>query len=230
VSGAVLDTRAHAEYFAELFAVPRSRVGFVFVGAEDEFCGHDGTHGALDSRPPGAPRTVLFYGQFIPLQGVEVIVRAAALLQQRRDDVRFLLVGVGQESESMDRLIEEEEISIIERRQWVPYEELPVLIHGSDLALGVFGESRKASSVIPNKVFQILAVGQKLVTADTPALRELVRGDGSDGVWLVPPGDPPALADAVEAALGSDTRPPAAYRFDHRRVAAQLQVALEAIS
>jgi glycosyltransferase involved in cell wall biosynthesis len=49
--------------------------------------------------------------------------------------------------------------------------------------------------VIPNKAFQALACGVPLVTADTPAARELLRHDES--ALLVPPGDPEALAAAV---------------------------------
>jgi glycosyltransferase involved in cell wall biosynthesis len=49
--------------------------------------------------------------------------------------------------------------------------------------------------VIPNKVFQALACGTPVVTADTPATRELLR-DGESAL-LVPPGDPAALVDAI---------------------------------
>jgi glycosyltransferase involved in cell wall biosynthesis len=47
--------------------------------------------------------------------------------------------------------------------------------------------------VLPNKVFQALACGAPVITADTPAIRELA----DDAQLLVPPGDPRALADAV---------------------------------
>jgi glycosyltransferase involved in cell wall biosynthesis len=57
--------------------------------------------------------------------------------------------------------------------------------------------------VIPNKAFQALACGTPLVSADTPAARELVR-DG-DTALLVPPGDPAALAAAVRR-LAEDRR------------------------
>jgi phenylacetate-CoA ligase len=56
--------------------------------------------------------------------------------------------------------------------------------------------------VIPNKAFQALACGVPLVTADTPAARELLR-DGESAL-LVPPGDPAALAGAVRR-LAADT-------------------------
>ena len=50
--------------------------------------------------------------------------------------------------------------------------------------------------VIPNKVYQALAVGRAVVTADTPAIRELFT-DGEQ-LLTVPPGDARALADAIE--------------------------------
>ena len=49
--------------------------------------------------------------------------------------------------------------------------------------------------MIPNKAFQALACGTPLVTADTPAARELLV-DGESAL-LVPAGDPEALAAAV---------------------------------
>ena len=49
--------------------------------------------------------------------------------------------------------------------------------------------------MIPNKAFQAIACGTPLVTADTPAARELLV-DGESAL-LVPPGDGQALAKAL---------------------------------
>jgi glycosyltransferase involved in cell wall biosynthesis len=84
---------------------------------------------------------------------------------------------------------------------WVEYDELPNELWGAGCALGIFGTSEKASRVIPNKAYQALACGTPLVTADTPAARELLV-DGESAL-LVPPGDPAALAGAVRR-LASD--------------------------
>jgi glycosyltransferase involved in cell wall biosynthesis len=83
----------------------------------------------------------------------------------------------------------------VEWVDWVEYERLPEENQRAGCALGVFGTSAKTARVIPNKVFQALACGAPVVTADTPAARELLR-DGESAL-LVPPGDPEALAAAV---------------------------------
>ena len=68
------------------------------------------------------------------------------------------------------------------------------------IALGIFGTGDKAARVIPNKVFQALACARPVITADTPAVRELLS-DGVDAL-LVPPGDALALAEAVRRIAG----------------------------
>ena len=75
------------------------------------------------------------------------------------------------------------------------YERLPAELHRAGCALGIFGTSDKAMRVIPNKAFQALACGTPLLTADTPAARELLVHDES--ALLVPPGEPEAVAAAL---------------------------------
>ena len=169
----VADTEAHAELFRSLGA---RRVEVCLVGAEERVFGPGWTGGG----------PFLFVGKLIPLHGLETILAAARLAPE----LPLRVVGSGQlESVLADRPAN------VEWVRWVEYERLPGELHGAAAALGVFGRSAKAARVIPNKAFQALACGTPLVTADTPAARELLV-DGESAL-LVPPGDPEALAAAL---------------------------------
>ena len=171
----VADTDAHATLFRELGA---RRVETALVGAEERVF----TPGWTAPERFGA----LFVGKLIPLHGLETILEAARLAPE----LTFRIVGNGQ----LDALLDARPPNV-DWVRWVDYEELPRELHAAGCALGIFGTSAKAARVIPNKAYQALACGTPLVTADTPAARELLV-DGDDAL-LVPPGDPAALAAAV---------------------------------
>ena len=171
----VADTAAHARLFRELGA---RRVEVCFVGAEERVF------------RPGwqmrGPFTALFVGKLIPLHGVETVLEAA----WRAPDVRFRVIGSGQ----LQPLLGTRPANV-DWVPWVDYEHLPEELAACGCALGIFGTTAKAARVIPNKVFQALASGAPVITADTPAIREL----GEAATLLVPPGDGQALADAVRS-------------------------------
>lgn len=187
-----MDTKAHARRMEQLFGLPRGRCGSVWVGVEDGV--FSAPAGVAANRDPARPLQVLFYGQFIPLHGVPTIIEAARLL--RDAPVEWLLIGRGQEAARVRAMLDADPLSKVRWLEWVDYHDLTRHIDAADLCLGIFGMSDKAASVIPNKVFQVLAAGKPLVTRDSPAIRELLDGDAwSDA--LVPAGDAAALAAAV---------------------------------
>lgn len=140
-----------------------------------------------------APFEVLFWGAFIPLQGVEVIVKAAALLAER--PIRFTLVGLGQTYANCVRLAESLHLRHVNFVGWKRPSELTALADRSHLLLGIFGQTEKAKRVIPNKAFQALALGKPLLTGRSAALFELLT-EGHD-VLACAMNDPAALAEAI---------------------------------
>jgi glycosyltransferase involved in cell wall biosynthesis len=174
----VADTRANADFFAELAGLSADRVAVCFVGAEERVF--------EPGWSPEEPFTAVFVGKLIPLHGLETILGAA----QRAPELRVRVIGSGQ----LDLLLHTRPPNV-EWIPWVDYERLPAELHRAGCALGIFGTSEKARRVIPNKAFQALACGVPLVTADTPASNELLI-DGESAL-LVPPGDPAALAEAL---------------------------------
>jgi glycosyltransferase involved in cell wall biosynthesis len=111
--------------------------------------------------------------------------------------VRFRLVGEGQLEDALG-----DRPANVEWVRWIEYERLGDEYRRAACALGIYGTSSKARRVIPNKAYQALACGTPLVTADTPAARELLR-DG-DSALLVHAGGADALAGAVRRVLEDD--------------------------
>ena len=68
----------------------------------------------------------------------------------------------------------------------------------------MFGGSEKAARVVPNKVFDALACGRPVVTADSDGAREWLR-DGETAL-LTPAGDAAALAAALRRLLDERER------------------------
>jgi glycosyltransferase involved in cell wall biosynthesis len=184
----LLDTEAHIAYFTDELGAPRDRFRRIWAGADDEVM-----------RP--APRsgdpafTVFLYTSFSPLHGVEQVVRAASALDRGGDPVRLRIAGDGQTYPAVRSLAERLGTRSIEFLGRRPFGELPGLMAEADVCLGIFGTTPKAARVIPNKVFDGLAVERPVITADTPAIREgLAPGRH---LWTCPAGDPRALAEAI---------------------------------
>jgi len=191
---ALVDTCQHRGYYMHAFGVHLGKLAVIPVGASREwFEAHQMPHA-------GEHVLVSFYGTYIPLHGVETILRAAHLLRDQ-SRIRFELIGRGQTYAAMQHLAGELGLENVALRGPVPQPALIELVSRADICLGIFGTTGKTGRVVPNKVYQTLALGKAVISADTPALRDAF----TPGKHLIatPPGDPRALADAI-AALAAD--------------------------
>lgn len=183
------DTHANARFLVEKLGAHPDRVAVVPVGAEP--------HRFPASPMPSGPARAVFYGKLSPMHGLDTILAAA-----RRPGVPPIrMIGDGQLGPWLDAEVARDPPPGLERISWVPYEGLGAEISACAISLGVFGVSDKASRVVPNKVWQAMAAGRAIVTADGPAIREVLTH--GDDALLVPPGDPVALGDAL-AGLAAD--------------------------
>ncbi|PIP65561.1 hypothetical protein COU77_01440 [Candidatus Peregrinibacteria bacterium CG10_big_fil_rev_8_21_14_0_10_49_16] len=165
----LVDTKEHKKYFVKMFRLKPEKVRVIYLGTREDLFYKKRVEG---SGYPLNAHHVLFYGTYIPLQGIEYILDAANILQHSHPQIHFTLIGRGQTYPEMRALAEKLKLQNITFKDPVPYEELPDLIRGSHLCLGVFGTTAKASRVIPHKVYDAVACAVPIVTADTPAIRE----------------------------------------------------------
>ncbi len=207
----LVDTAAHAAYFAQALGVAADRLAVVPMGAWPR---------ASQART-GVGLVVLYFGGYIPLHGLEYVVDAAAHLRTM-PDVSFTLVGDGQEYRpirAQARTLGLTNVRFV--REWLSEDELVARhVEQADVCLGVFGGSSKAARVVPAKVLLALAAGRATITRDSPAAREaLVDGEHT---LLCAAADGGALADAIvrlrddaalRARLGAAGPPLVAARF-----------------
>ncbi|MBI1813709.1 MAG: glycosyltransferase [Deltaproteobacteria bacterium] len=185
----VIDTEAHRRYLHSQLAIDPEHTVTWYLGTDVA---------AFPSRPLGSRARsdcrVLFYGQFLPLHGIETIVRAAERLRDQ-PRITFRIIGAGPERAACLALARQLRLDSVEFIEWVRYERLADELADADIVLGIFGTSAKAQMVIPNKVYQAASVGCAIISADSPAIRE-VFVDG-ETIRLTPAGNAAALAEAI---------------------------------
>ncbi len=182
------DTACHAEYFKSEFQQPQANIERWWISAECKPLDHA-------PRPPkeGQAMQVFFWGGFIPLQGVPYIVQAANLLKSQ--NIHFTVFGSGQTLDACEELKRQLGIHNIDFHGWKSAAEIRAQAQASHLALGIFGSTDKAARVIPNKVFEALAMGIPFITRHSPAAEELLT-DGHDAL-MVAAAEPEQLADKI---------------------------------
>jgi glycosyltransferase involved in cell wall biosynthesis len=184
----VVDTEEH---LAALPTRARSRAVVVPVGAPSQWykAARAGSQGG------DGPLTVVFYGLYTPLHGAVVIGEALGKLAGA--PVKVTMIGDGQDkAKTVAAARGNDAVTWLD---WVPPADLPDLVAGHDVCLGIFGTGDKALRVVPNKVFQGAAAGCAIITSDTQPHRRAF-GDAAE---LVEPGDAGALAAAL-ARLADD--------------------------
>ena len=164
-----IDTRAHATYLEEVFRLANLRIKSVPVGCESLF--YTKTTPKKPTRADLESFRVLFYGTLIPLHGIEKILHAISLSKNYK--IEWLIVGNGQESGKVKKFLQDNPDSRLKWIHWLSYSELISQINDSHCCLGIFGESRKADSVIPNKLYQSIASFRPVITRSSCAIKEI---------------------------------------------------------
>lgn len=183
------DTNQHINYFRHTLGLERNKFLRVFVGADDEVF-----------RPISVEKydnnfTVMFWGTFIPLHGVQHIIKAAKLLEVY-EDIKFEIIGSGHTFDSVKKLHERLKITNLTfHTQWIPYQKLPNYIAEADVCLGIFAGTPQAMRVVPNKAYEALAMRKPLLTGDSPGVREVLTN--AKNCILCQMANPEAIAESI---------------------------------
>jgi hypothetical protein len=97
---------------------------------------------------------------------------------------------------------------------FIPVSQLPFHIQKADLVLGIFGDTEKSQRVVPNKVYEGLAMAKPVITGDSPASESLSFPANTcipypwptRKVWPRPSTASPRIANIAATWHSADTR------------------------
>lgn len=184
----ITDTNSHKEFFITKFKIPGKKILTIYVGADDSI------FFPREEEKENQFFKVLFFGSYIPLHGVKYILEAAKLLEDYKD-IKFYLIGKGQTYLDDLEFASKLQLHNVEFIDSVDELVLPLEIVKYDVCLGIFGDTEKTKRVIPFKVFISISMRKPVITADTPAIREIFE-DG-ENVRLCKVADAESLAEKI---------------------------------
>lgn len=132
--------------------------------------------------------TLLFFGRIEPYKGLDILIAALKILEQRGCNVRLIVAGSGDLGLGDDATVPQS-ITLIHR--FVPDDEVRHIFESADVVVLPY-ISATQSGVIP----MAYAFGKPVISTDVGALRDVVD-PGCTGL-LVRPSDPVGLANAIE--------------------------------
>jgi glycosyltransferase involved in cell wall biosynthesis len=150
----------------------------------------------VDDADRSTPPIAAYAGHLYPWKGVDVFVRALALAPS----VRGLIVG-GHPGEPDRARIDQvaREAGVSDRLEVTglvaPTKVAASLSKATILVLPNTASTLSERFTSPLKLFEYLQMGRPIVASDLPALREVLT---TETAVFVPPGDAPALAQALE--------------------------------
>jgi glycosyltransferase involved in cell wall biosynthesis len=178
--------------------------------------------------------TVVFVyaGAHGPANGLEVILQACEELRKRGvSNWHVILVGDGPSKTDLMAHASRLELDQVEFRVPVPKQAIADLFSEVDVALMILAPAELfASGVSPNKLFDYLAADLPIVNNVPGGVADIIAAAGS-GITCSP-GDPVALASAIEEMMKRLRRNPGSHRtgrayvaieFDRQRLSERLR-------
>ena len=149
---------------------------------------------AIPARLPEG-RRILFVNRLDRRKGFPVMIEAFRLIAARRSEAVLVVAGDGGDRDAIRALSPAVRARVV-MLGTVPHRRLPPY-HAASEVFCAPATGRESFGIV---LVEAMAAGLPVVASDIPGYREVVR-DGVEGI-LVPPGDPGAVAGAVDGILG----------------------------
>ena len=186
----ICDTKTHGQYFVDDLGADPAKLKVLYLDADcniyyprvvkkpDEY--HD-------------KFVVLYFGSVIPLQGVEVLLKAVQSFSNT-DDIIFEIIGPVPEQQKVEG-------DYVYYHPWLSQNELAEHIAYADLCLGghFSGDIMKAKRCIAGKTYIYRAMNKPVILGENAANHELFEENHQD-IFFVEMGNAEALAKVIRYA------------------------------
>lgn len=182
------DTPFQESFLIDVFGVSKEKLRVVAIGADDKY------YAFTPYTNVKKTLNVVYYGLYSPIHGVEYIIEAANALKND-PDIRFTMVGNGNTFAATYQRAKDLKLTNMTFHHDKPLSEHPAIIQKGDVFLGFLAKHPTVDRVIPNKVYQGLALNKVVLTADAPVTRSVFKH--KENVYLVKPANSKALTAAI---------------------------------
>lgn len=203
----IMENTAYRQYISHKYRLPVARFRTLPHGANDTL------YTPRPSRQTSDTFRVVYFGSFLPSHGMPTIMGAAERLRDR-PNIEFHLYGDGPEKAACLAQAQAAGLTRVIFHGFVEQDTLLQGIADAGVCLGVFGATPQALMTVQNKVWETLAMGRPLISADSPAIREAL--EDQTHLVLVPRQDPDALAAALLALLAQPAEREAMAQRGHQ--------------
>ncbi len=182
------DTPIHQKFFSNLYKVSSKKIIPIPVGADEESLRNK------SMKDSSKVFEVLFYGSFLPLHGIDVILLAAENLRNLPIKLR-LIGGDNKDSDNISNLVQQKKLYNVDHQQWLAFDDLLELAGSVSVGLGgPFGNTPQGNRVVTGKTMQFFALGKATIVGK---IAEDYGFQDKINCLLVQQGDPVALANAI---------------------------------
>jgi glycosyltransferase involved in cell wall biosynthesis len=192
----VVVTPAFRDYLIEHWHVPPEKICVIENGVNTTLFSQRETDPVLQRALGIEGKFVVSYiGTMGMAHGLETLLDAASLLQDKAPEVVFLLLGEGAEKAHLISSARSRRLTNVRFVDQQPREDIPAYICASDACLVLLKRTELFKTVLPTKMLEFMSCGRPVILGVDGHARKIM--DNANAGIFVQPENPCALADAI---------------------------------
>jgi len=139
---------------------------------------------------------IMYHGTMLSIKGLEVLIRAIPIVINRYSNIKFLLVGAGEELKRIKNLVKKLKIvNYVIFTGWINYDDIPSYLKICDIGIPMRKETIANNQIVTTALLQYWASSKPVIAPKLAAISDIVQEDING--FLFKPGAPKDLASKI---------------------------------